>query len=149
MSNATSNPSGPETASRDELYEALFADLVMQQANMALLFLGRVADPQQGQRTVDLEAASLFIDQLEMLQAKTRGNLTPTEDRVLRQSLHHLQLAFVEVSAEQERQAPTPSAGATPTPPAGAETPEGKAPSPDSSQARDAGESKVKFSKKY
>ncbi len=29
----------------------------------------------------DFEAAKMFIDQLEMLEAKTKGNLTPEEEK--------------------------------------------------------------------
>ncbi len=40
----------------------------------------------------------MFIDQLEMIQEKTRGNLTNEEAMVLRNALSNLQMAFVEVS---------------------------------------------------
>jgi DNA replication initiation complex subunit (GINS family) len=40
----------------------------------------------------------MFIDQLEMIQEKTRGNLTNEETMVLRNALSNLQMAFVEVS---------------------------------------------------
>ena len=75
---------------------ALFLDLVAQQANMAFLFLGHTPNPQTGQITVDLEAARLFIDQLEMLQARTRGNLSSLEEGRLKQALMAVRLAFVE-----------------------------------------------------
>jgi hypothetical protein len=40
----------------------------------------------------------MFIDQLGMIQEKTRGNLTTEESTVLRNALASLQMAFVEAS---------------------------------------------------
>ena len=40
----------------------------------------------------------MFIDQLEMIQEKTRGNLTNEEAIVLRNAVSNLQMAFVEAS---------------------------------------------------
>ena len=75
---------------------ALFLDLIAQQANMAFLLLGHTPNPQTGQITVDLEAARLFIDQLEMLQTKTKGNLNSVEEGRLKQALMAARMAFVE-----------------------------------------------------
>lgn len=79
---------------------ALFAQLVMQQANMAFMLLGKVPHPESGQTVRDLEAAQLFISQLEMLEAKTKGNLNAAETGLLQQSLMSLRLAFVEAVNE-------------------------------------------------
>src|SRR5687767_16013155 len=61
----------------EEIMSALFANMVIQNTNMALMFLGKVPHPQTGQPVKDLESAQMFIDQLEMLAYKTRGNLDP------------------------------------------------------------------------
>ena len=114
-------------ATREEIQEALFADLVARQTNLALMFLGQVKDPQTGQATVDLKAAQMFIDQLEMLAAKTSGNLSKPEEQFLKNSLTHLQLTFVKVS-----ESPPPSA-----------------PSTAAASASSDADPKVKFSKKY
>jgi hypothetical protein len=42
-----------------------------------------------------------FIDLLEMLQRKTRGNLTPQEARVLADTLGELKLLFLKVEKER------------------------------------------------
>jgi len=83
-------------ASREEIMSALFANMVVQQTNLALMLLGRVPNPETGQPMQDLDAAKMFIDQLEMLEAKTRGNLDKNEEKLLGQSLTSLRLAFVE-----------------------------------------------------
>jgi len=103
-------PSNPPEVS--ELHTALFAQLVTQLANLALLVLGRTPHPETGKVTRDLEAAQMFIDQLAMLEAKTRGNLTPPEQQLLRQTLMSLRLAFVE--AAEAPAGPTPEAAPTP-----------------------------------
>src|SRR6266481_1195983 len=81
---------------REEMLSALFAQLIMQQANMAMMLLGKVAHPETGQVVKDIDAARLFIDQLEMLEVKTKGNLTKEESALLKQSLMSLRLGFVE-----------------------------------------------------
>lgn len=65
---------------------------------MAMMFLGRLASPQTGKvEPVNMEAAQIFIDQLEMLEAKTSGNLTNEEARLLSQALTTLHMTYVEV----------------------------------------------------
>ena len=77
-----------------------FIEFVMMQAQNAALFLGQIPNPQTGQGEVNLELAKMFIDQLAMIQEKTRGNLTNEESAVLRNTLSNLQMAFVEVSQQ-------------------------------------------------
>ncbi len=79
-----------------EVMAARFAQMVMQQTNMAFMLLGKVANPATGELMRDLDAAQFFIDQLEMIEAKTRGNLGAEEAALLKQSLMSLRLAFVE-----------------------------------------------------
>jgi len=74
-------------ASREEIMAALFQQLVMQQTNMALMFLGRIPHPETKETLRDLESAKIYIDQLEMLEDRTRGNLTLVEESLLRKSL--------------------------------------------------------------
>ena len=88
-----------------------FIEFVMMQAQNAALFLGQIPNPQTGQAEVNLEVARMFIDQLAMIQEKTRGNLTSEESTVLRNALSSLQMAFVEASQS------SPSSGATSPPP--------------------------------
>src|SRR5689334_15932623 len=80
----------------EEIMAALFANMVIQNTNMALMFLGKVPHPQTGQPIHDLESAQMFIDQLEMLSYKTRNNLSKEEEQLLKQSLMSLRMAFVE-----------------------------------------------------
>src|SRR5690349_16382852 len=83
-------------ASPEEIMSALFANMVIQQTNMAMMLLGKVAHPQTGEFVQDVEAAKMFIDQLEMLEHKTKGNLSKQEEGLLKQALTALRMAFVE-----------------------------------------------------
>ena len=113
MSSASSSP-----VSREEEFSLLFAQMVMQQSNIAMMLMGKAAHPESGKVAQDLEAARLFIDQLEMLEAKTRGNLSKEEESLLKQTLMTLRLTYVdsvETSPSVEQQPePEPESPATP-----------------------------------
>lgn len=132
--------SSADSVSHDDLQSALFAQLVIQQANLTMMLLGKVPNPETGQPSRDLEAAKLFIDQLEMLQVKTKGNLSPEENNLLKQSLMSLRLAFVEAVESPEPQ-PKVATGGQPQSSQSAQTP--------ASPGGPADESHKKFSKKY
>src|SRR4029078_7913299 len=123
-----------------------FIEFVMMQAQNAALFLGQIPNPHTGTGEIHLELAKMFIDQLGMIQEKTRGNLTNEETAVLRNTLSNLQMAFVEVS--QQTKGETDGASQAPKPPPSPETAgETSTESESSSQAE--GESRKKFTKSY
>jgi hypothetical protein len=96
MSEAEINEDPLRELSREQIMSALFEHMVVQNTNMALMFLGRMPHPQSGESVRDIQAARIFIDQLEMLEFKTQGNLSREEEKLLQQSLMHLRPAFVE-----------------------------------------------------
>ena len=125
-----------------------FIEFVMMQAQNAALFLGQIPNPQTGQAEVNLEVARMFIDQLAMVQEKTRGNLTTEESTVLRNALSSLQMAFVEASRSSL------SSGAASRPPEAVPETTSAATGDQSAASGDAAptaepESKKKFSKSY
>jgi hypothetical protein len=129
-----------------------FIEFVMMQAQNAALFLGQIPNPQTGQGEVNLDLAKMFIDQLGMIQEKTRGNLTNEEAAVLKNTLSNLQMAFVEVSQEKragkvestESAAPKPEASQTSAPVGEEKGDTPPAPTPTSES-----ESRKKFTKSY
>src|SRR3954471_6251280 len=124
-----------------------FIEFVMMQAQNAALFLGQIPNPQTGQGEVNLELAKMFIDQLAMIQEKTRGNLTNEETAVVRNTLSNLQMAFVEVSQQQKGEAgsASPESGPQET-----VTPEAKSePKSESVSPGGEAESRKKFTKSY
>jgi hypothetical protein len=126
-----------------------FIEFVMMQAQNAALFLGQIPNPQTGQGEVNLELAKMFIDQLAMIQEKTRGNLTNEEAAVLRNTLSNLQMAFVEVSQQTRGAAPSAAPEPASVPdeaaaPSSSSEPDG---APVTPQAET--ESRKKFTKSY
>ena len=126
-----------------------FIEFVMMHAQNAALFLGQIPNPKTGEGEVNLELAKMFIDQLAMIQEKTRGNLTSEESTVLRNALSNLQMVYVEVARE------APKGAAQPEQPAPSPKPEEQAPttkpepSAPISSTESETESKKKFTKSY
>jgi len=145
-----------DSPEQKQLMSAMFASLVVQNTNMALIFLGHAPNPQSGQTVTDLENAKYFIDQLEMLAVKTKGNLERNEETMLKQSLTTLRLAFVEAVSKPPAATP-PVPGKLENPPTDEqETPSAQEPAegepagePASIVAPSETESKKKFTKKY
>ena len=77
--------------------QASFMALVQQLATQALLQMG-LAGPQGQQPRVDIQGARYVIDTLQMLEEKTKGNLTPEESKALSTILADLRAGFVEVA---------------------------------------------------
>jgi hypothetical protein len=132
-----------------------FIEFVMMHAQNAALFLGQIPNPKTGEGEVNLELAKMFIDQLAMIQEKTRGNLTNEEGTVLRNALSNLQMAYVEVARETGGARP-PGAPTTPAqepepPPKPAEQTSTGAPEPSApiTSTESETESKKKFTKSY
>jgi Domain of unknown function (DUF1844) len=121
-----------------------FIEFVLMQAQNAALFLGQIPNPQTGKGEVNLEVAKMFIDQLAMIQEKTRGNLTSEESTVLRNALSNLQLAYVDVARAGSSAAPPEKSAPESTPPG---EPAAQEPEPPVTGAE--GESRKKFTKSY
>ena len=136
-----------------EPHTALFASLVMQQSNMAMLFLGQRPHPETGKPQVDLDTASLFIETLEMLAAKTKGNLSRPEQQILQQHLTAARLAFVEAADAKLEPVAGNASSATDTPPAApAATAETAPPGPAGETPADqaaADDARKRFVKRY
>ena len=134
-----------DTPGPEEMNSALFAHLVMQQSNMALLLLGKAPHPETGQTVQDLEGAKLFIDQLEMLEAKTKGNLSKEESAMLKQTLMSLRFSFVQAvesgPPKAEEQSKSQAAPSQPGPAA--------EPAPGPAASSEEEEQRKKFTKKY
>src|ERR1700734_1441684 len=75
-----------------------FVQFVMMQVQNIFYVLGRIPSPDGRPIPPNLEAAKLLIDQLEMIQEKTRNNLSAQESSILDDALKNVRLAFVESS---------------------------------------------------
>jgi hypothetical protein len=89
-------------------FERFMASLYMS----AMMQLGMMHE-EGAQPRIDLIGARQSIDTLGLLQSKTKGNLTSTEEHFLQNCLYELRMAYVEVTSALARppQAPSPAAG--------------------------------------
>lgn len=113
-----------------------FIEFVLMQAQQVALMLGQMPAPDGKPMKPNLPVARIFIDQLDMIREKTRGNLTAEESNLLNKVLSDLQIAFVE--ADKIAAAETPAAAPEPEP--SAEAPKAEKPDDDD---------KKKFTKSY
>ena len=65
-------------------------------AMSAIQQMGKLVDPGTGKAEINLEAAKATIDMLDMLEARTRGNLDAEETRLLKDTLMSLKMNYVE-----------------------------------------------------
>ncbi len=98
--------------SKPDIHKVLFMHLVSMLAMSAIQQMGKLVDPGTGKAEINLEAAQATIDMLDMLEARTRGNLDAEETRLLKDTLMSLKMNYVE-SQEQRANARrrTPDAG--------------------------------------
>jgi len=75
-----------------------FPTFVLSIASAAMMGLGLAPRPDSGKIELDLGIARQNIDLLEMIQAKTRNNLTPDENNLLERVLFEVRTKFLEVS---------------------------------------------------
>ena len=137
-----------------------FVQFVMIQVQNIFYVLGRIPSPDGHPIPPNLEAGKMLIDQLEMIQEKTRGNLSSQESSILDDALKNVRLAFVEVSGgtpasmmpksnlpdypldEEESELAEPAPAAT-------EKPKAATPPPAAAKPVEPQENKKKFTKTY
>ena len=91
-----------------------FIEFVLMQAQQIALLLGQIPGPEGKPLEPNLPVARMFIDQLEMIREKTRGNLTSEESGVLNKVLADLQLAFVDAGNPASAPATAPDNASEP-----------------------------------
>ena len=87
-----------EPRERGPLPEGNFAALISMLATQALFALGMLQIKGREGKEPDLELAKYNIDMLEVLEEKTKGNLTDEEERVLSTTLSELRMGYVRVA---------------------------------------------------
>jgi hypothetical protein len=85
--------SGRSAKEFEMTFDRFLASLYM----TAMLQLGLMHE-QGGQPRIDIIGARQTIDTLALLAEKTKGNLTPTEETFLQNSLYEVRMAYVEVT---------------------------------------------------
>ena len=93
---------------RSQKHSNLFLELTASFQLSALQGLGKLVDPRTGKAEVNLEGAAASIDMLDMLEAKTKGNLTTEESSYLNQTLSLLKLNYIEELNKPEKETASP-----------------------------------------
>jgi hypothetical protein len=83
-----------------ELSEINFSSFILSLSTSALMHLGEVPDPQTQKPDKDLPLAKQTIDMLGMLKEKTRGNLTPDEEKLVDYLLTDLRWRYIRKTKE-------------------------------------------------
>lgn len=91
---------GGESQRRGPLPKGSFAALVSMLTTQALFSMGLIQIKGQEPKEPDLELARYNVDMLETLEEKTKGNLTEQEEKILKDTLNEVRMAYVKV-AEQ------------------------------------------------
>ena len=81
--------------------EVTFTAFVMSLNTSALFHLGEISDPATGKKEQDLVLVKHTIDTLQLLEEKTKGNLTDEEQDLLRNALYDLKMRYVAKTSQQ------------------------------------------------
>jgi hypothetical protein len=95
---------GPGGERGEPLPPADFRALVGMLAQQAIMGLGVLADRKTGGIIIDLEGSRYAIDLLDILEQKTKGNLSDEEKKELTQILGDLRARFVQIANMVARQ---------------------------------------------
>ena len=79
-----------------------FTTFVLSISSAAFMGLGLAPKPGAKQAEVDLELARQNIDLLDLIQEKTKGNLSAEEQKLLESVLFETRMRFVEVQKKQK-----------------------------------------------
>jgi len=119
-----------EAVHAHDLPEASVMALMDMLASQAVMGLGAYADQKTGGIVIDLPGAKFGIDLLQVVEEKTKGNLTPEETEHLKRLLSELRGRFVQIVRMLEQQAARGGAGGAAGAVAGARSPSGAAARP-------------------
>ena len=94
-----------EETSRDDtsaqealLPEIDFTHFILSLSSSALIQLGEIQDPFTQKSAKNLPSAKQTIDLIGMLKEKTKGNLTPEEEKVIDYVLYDLRMRYVKAA---------------------------------------------------
>jgi hypothetical protein len=91
--------------------QILFTQLVFSLQAAAMQQMGKLKHPLTDKIERDLAAAQSTIDILDMISEKTKGNLTPDEDRFLSEVLRELKLNYVDEAGKPQESSSTEQTG--------------------------------------
>ncbi|MBI4686592.1 MAG: DUF1844 domain-containing protein [Nitrospirae bacterium] len=81
-----------------QLPPVTFTNHILELSTAAFISLGIIPNPMTGQIDKNLPQAKYLIDTIGILDEKTKGNLTPDEDKQLKEVLFNLRTMYVQAS---------------------------------------------------
>jgi hypothetical protein len=85
--------------------DQLFIHLVNTFVQSAWISLGKVKNPVSDELERNIDQASYYIDLLDMLQTKMKGNLSEWEEQYILHSLSELKLNYIDEKKKKENEA--------------------------------------------
>ena len=85
--------------------DQLFIHLVNTFVQSAWISLGKVKNPVSDELERNIDQASYYIDLLDMLQTKMKGNLSEWEEQYILHSLSELKLNYIDEKKKKEDEA--------------------------------------------
>jgi hypothetical protein len=80
----------------DPNHNILFMQLVIQNQQIAMMAMGKIKNPVTDKIDRNLDHAKIYIDTLDMLLVRTKGNLSEYEEKFLTETLKDLKLNYVD-----------------------------------------------------
>ena len=84
--------------------EQLFMYLIRTFQSSAWIALGKMENPMTDKTSVNIEQASFYINLLEMVQEKTKNNLTDYEEQMLINTVSELKLNLIDENKKSSGQ---------------------------------------------
>lgn len=75
-------------------------------STQAMVALGLIPHPSSNKPEPQLELARHFIDLLEVVESKSKGNLDQNEAQLISSSLHYLRMSYVEQTRKEPEKPP-------------------------------------------
>jgi len=102
---------------KEKMQSALFFNLVMMFHSAAMQQMGKLKNPMTDKVERDMEQAKMSIDMLDMLSAKSKGNLSEEEAQFLAHLISELKLNYVDEVNKDKKAAEKPEAQDAKEPP--------------------------------
>ena len=89
-----------EARGEEEIPSIDFMSFIMSLSTSALIYLGEIPDPVDNEQKKIIPLAKQMIDLISLLKEKTKGNLTPEEEKYMENILFELKMLFVKASSK-------------------------------------------------
>ncbi len=92
-------PKAEASAKEEALPEVDFNSFIFSLSTSVLIQLGEIEDPFTQKEAKNLPLAKQTIDLIGMLKEKTKGNLTPQEEKLIENILYDLKMRYVKAAS--------------------------------------------------